>query len=330
MNAGRKKQKNYTKLLIAAVCAAITLGGAAAAYAAAEPETEYTDITVTATEPGSATIAVEGKLIPTEKGEDTTGTSPGGETGSGETTPTDPIGNKTPDGSKPASKSPSGEKNSVDKQPAATNPAAVASTAEPDSGATDVPLSSMNYPDGGTSSIPGEVTVVKLGRNAGLRAGGVEAPIGKLIYEEQTPKSSVSRITEALASLKQDSWSIENAVFALISLIATFACAVLSLTGRRVYRRVVRKAARDILLSTVPQSITPDTIGSGAGHTRNGLWLALCLIITGVSIALFVLTQDVSRTMELTDKWTAAFGAAAVASVIAARLASERKVAQKA
>jgi peptidoglycan biosynthesis protein MviN/MurJ (putative lipid II flippase) len=96
-----------------------------------------------------------------------------------------------------------------------------------------------------------------------------------------------------------------NALFAIITFIAAFACSIFFVTRRKA-----------------------EGEEAGGEGRRKLLWLTVSLAAAAASAALFMLTQDITRSMMLFDKWSAAFGILAAAGVIAVRFAYAKKPAE--
>jgi hypothetical protein len=289
MNAGRRTYKRALTLAVAAVCAALTLGGAGAAYAAPPSDSDWTEPKYEKkVDDGQSpvSIAVEGWVIPREAGGGTIiPPSGGGDPETPGVTPP-PTGGETPE--TPGTTPPGDEGTPGVTPPGGGGGTATPGTAEtPGSGpggatAATVANITTQYPDDGASSTPGTTTVPVPGDGTG----------GTVIDEGDVPLSA-GRGDDSFP-WRGDSWSLADALFTALCLIAAVACAILLIARRK------------------------DEEDERRGKLR---WFAVSLAAAAVSILLFILTQDITKQMVIFDKWSICFGVLAAAGVIAARLA---------
>jgi hypothetical protein len=149
---------------------------------------------------------------------------------------------------------------------------------------------STQYPDSWTSSTPGAITVPVPG--SGGRSGDGKGNPDSDIDGSAVPESSGPGGIPL--PLRGDSWSMMNALFAIISLVAAFVCIVFFVTRRQEDRETYRKRL---------------------------FFLAVSIVAAAAGIALFILTQDLAKSTQLFDKWSAVFGALAAVSIVAVRFA---------
>jgi hypothetical protein len=289
MNAGKRRYKKALTIVVAAVSAAFILGGAGAAYAAGPTSSDdwtnpkYEKKIDDGQDP--AAISVEGGIYPREKGGGSIVTPPKEDEPEPPVTPP-PTEEKpeTPGVTPPKDGgTPSGDKASPGSAP---------------DGVTTRPVANVvtRYPDNGPSTVPGAVDVPGNGGNGG--------PAGSVIDEGNAPRGPGVG-ADARFPLRGDNWSMANALFAVISLIAAFVCTIFFVARRREEGKEVDGERR-----------------------RKRLWLTVSLAAAAASAALFMLTQDITRSMVLFDKWSAAFGVLAAAGVIAVRFAYAKKPAE--
>jgi hypothetical protein len=252
-------KKNKIISTIAVLCLLLLFGSAQAAFAAETPqseedlagqETEYENSFGQEETGAGSYVQVNGYIVPKNK----------------------PI---IPDDTK---------KPSDPKKPEITKPAE-----KPSSDKVVTVSKVTQYPDNGTSSLPGETTV-EVGAAAGAGTGGSGTDF---ISEGRVPESAGT--VNPLFPLREGAWSIVNAIFTAITVIIAFACAILYIS-----RRKKERDEADILV-----------------ESRKGLRVFILSFIPAIlSITLFIMTQDVSKQMELFDKWSVAFGLVAGASVL--------------